>query len=66
MQKIFWVKTESQKKRFQEHKASVVISEDGSLEFKESSIITPKGKEKLNRLISVIPKEIEKKVDILY
>lgn len=64
MQKIFWAKTESQKKRFREHEASVVISEDGSLEFKESSIITPKGKEKLNRLISVIPKETEKKVDI--
>jgi uncharacterized protein len=64
MQKIFWTKTESQKKRFEDHKASVFVSENGSLEFRENNIITPKGNQKINRLISVIPKEEEKIVDI--
>ena len=58
-QKIVWVKTEAQKKRFQDHKASVIKSEDGTLQFESENIITPKGYEKVNKLISVVPKENE-------
>ncbi len=58
-QKIVWVKTEAQKKRFQDHKASVIKSEDGTLQFESENIITPKGYEKINKLISVVPKENE-------
>jgi uncharacterized protein len=63
-QKIVWVKTEAQKKRFQDHKASVVKSEDGTLQFESENIITPKGYEKINKLISVVPKENEKIVPL--
>lgn len=56
---IVWVKTEAQKKRFQDHKASVQVSEDGSFSYHSSNIITPKGLEKTNRLISVLPKPEE-------
>lgn len=56
---ILWVKTEAQKKRFKDHEASVTRSEDGSLEFKTENIITPKGREKTNKLISIVPKPTE-------
>lgn len=56
---IIWVKTEAQKKRFKDHEASVTRSEDGTLEFKTENIITPKGREKANKLISVVPKPTE-------
>jgi uncharacterized protein len=58
-QKIVWVKTEAQKKRLEEHKSSVSQSEDGSLQFHSNNIITPKGLEKVNKLISVVPKPTE-------
>ena len=58
-QNIIWIKTEAQKKRFKDHEASVTRSEDGSLEFKTENIITPKGREKANKLISVVPKPTE-------
>lgn len=63
-QKIIWVKTEAQKKRFNDHKASVIKSEDGTLEFRSENIITPKGLEKINKLVSVVPKENEKIIPI--
>jgi hypothetical protein len=59
MKPIFWIKNESQKKRFEDHKASVTESEDGSLLFETENIITPKGLTKSNRLISVVPKPTE-------
>jgi len=59
MKPIFWIKSESQKKRFEDHKASVTESEDGSLLFETENIITPKGLTKSNRLISVVPKPTE-------
>jgi uncharacterized protein len=59
MQPIVWIKTEAQKKRFEDHKASVATSDDGTLLFESKNIITPKGLEKTNRLISVVPKESE-------
>jgi uncharacterized protein len=58
-QPIVWLKTETQKKRFQDHKASVSTSEDGTLQFESHNIITPKGLEKINKLISVVPKPEE-------
>lgn len=62
---IVWLaKTEAQKKRLSDHKASVVLSEDGNLQFRSEQIITPKGLEKTNRLISVVPKEEESIVPI--
>lgn len=63
-QKILWIKTEAQKKRFEDHKASVKKSEDGTLRFDSENIITPKGYEKVNKLISVVPKENEKIVPL--
>jgi len=63
-QKIIWVKTEAQKKRYKDHEASVTTSEDGTLEFKTETIITPKGREKENKLISVVPKPDEKIVKL--
>jgi uncharacterized protein len=56
---IIWVKTETQKKRLKEHTASVTQTQDGSLQFHSQNIITPKGLEKTNRLISVVPKNDE-------
>jgi uncharacterized protein len=58
-QPIVWLKTEAQKKRFQDHKASVSTSEDGTLQFESHNIITPKGLEKTNKLISIVPKPEE-------
>jgi len=58
-QPIVWMKTEAQKKRFQDHKASVSTSEDGKLHFESQNIITPKGLEKTNKLISIVPKPEE-------
>jgi len=56
---IAWIKTEAQKKRFLDHKSSVSVSEDGSFAYHSSNIITPKGLEKTNRLVSVLPKPTE-------
>jgi len=58
-QPIVWLKSEAQKKRFQDHKASVSTSEDGTLQFESHNIITPKGLEKTNKLISIVPKPEE-------
>lgn len=45
---------QSQKKRLQDHKISVVDN-DGKLIFRSENIITPKGLQKENRLISIMP-----------
>ena len=55
---------DAQKKRvFEDHKISVV-HENGKLVFKSENIITPKGLEKENKLISVAPSQDEKVVTI--
>ena len=56
--KTIWLKTEAQKQRIEDHKASVVNTQDG-LQFLSQNIITPKGYEKVNKLISVVPKDDE-------
>jgi len=57
---IVWIaKTEAQKKRLEDHKATVQYSEDGTFRFDSKNIITPSGKEKINKLISVVPKDNE-------
>jgi uncharacterized protein len=58
MTAIIWLKTEAQKQRQEDHKASVVES-DGQFKFLSEKIITPKGLDKTNKLISVVPKENE-------
>lgn len=63
-QPILWMKTEAQKKRFKDHQASVFVSDDGKLRFESTNIITPKGLEKTNKLISVVPKATEKIVPL--
>jgi uncharacterized protein len=63
-QPIVWLKTEAQKKRFKDHKASVLTSDDGTLQFESQNIITPKGLEKTNKLISVVPKPDENVVPL--
>jgi hypothetical protein len=63
-QPIVWMKTEAQKKRFKDHQASVFVSDDGKLRFESKNIITPKGLEKTNKLISVVPKASEKIVPL--
>jgi len=47
-----------------EHQASVIQNEDGTLEFKNEDIITPKGLKKTNKIISIIPAQSEKIVPI--
>jgi uncharacterized protein len=56
--KTIWLKTEAQKQRQEDHKASV-IEQDGNFKLLSEKIITPKGLEKTNKLISVVPKENE-------
>jgi uncharacterized protein len=56
--KTIWLKTEAQKQRIEDHKPSVVNTGDG-LQFLSETIITPKGYEKVNKLISVVPKDDE-------
>jgi hypothetical protein len=46
-QPIVWLKSEAQKKRFQDHKASVSTSEDGTLQFESHNIITQRDLKKL-------------------
>jgi uncharacterized protein len=58
MTSIIWLKTEAQKQRQEDHKASVVES-DGQFKFLSEKIITPKGLDKINKLVSVVPKENE-------
>jgi uncharacterized protein len=48
------------KQRAKEHTASVVQNADGSLDFKEESIITPKGLKKTNKLLTIVPADSEK------
>jgi len=55
MKNVIWIPTQQQRKRFEDHKATVKIENDGSLQFKSFDIITPKGNKKNNKLISVIP-----------
>jgi uncharacterized protein len=64
MKNVIWIQNEAQKKRFEDHKATVSTSEDGTLRFESSNIITPKGLEKTNRLISIIPKPEEQVVSL--
>lgn len=64
MKNVIWIKNEAQKKRFEDHKASVTESEDGTLRFETKNIITPKGLEKANKLISIVPKPEEKIVPL--
>lgn len=63
-QPIIWVKNEQQKKRLSDHKASVTQGTDGALQFHSETIITPKGLQKTNKLISVVPKEDEQIVSL--
>jgi uncharacterized protein len=63
MTKTIWLKTEAQKQRFEDHKVSVVKTEDG-FQFLSQNIITPKGYEKVNKLISVVPKDDEKVITL--
>jgi len=56
--KTIWLKTEAQRQRQEDHKASVVET-DGQFQFLSEKIITPKGLDKINKLISVVPKEDE-------
>lgn len=58
--KIYRKLNDSQKKRLTDHKASVVETDTGVLEFSEEDIITPAGNLKTNRLVSVVPKTDEK------
>lgn len=52
--------TDSQKKRINEdHAASVVVGSDGKLNYLTETIITPKGLEKENKKIWVVPDEHE-------
>jgi len=50
---------ESQKKRIDSHRASVIEKGPGLLEFLEQDIITTDGNSKRNKLISVVPKADE-------
>ena len=63
-QPIIWLSKEELEQRKQQHAASVSLSEDGSMQFKSQRIITPKGLEKDNRLISIVPKDDEKIVPL--
>ena len=49
-----------QQKRVKDHKASVAVSEDGSLQFYSEKIVTPKGLSKLNRRVAVVPSPTKK------
>lgn len=49
-----------QQKRINDHKASVAVSEDGSLQFYSEKIVTPKGLSKINRRVAVVPSPDEK------
>lgn len=51
--------TDAQLARFRNHAASVTVNELGEVEVHESTIITPKGDIKTNKLISVIPEASE-------
>lgn len=44
-----------QKKRLNDHKASVTVDEDGQFQIHSEQIITPKGLNKINKRISVLP-----------
>jgi len=50
---------DAQKKRLKNHEATVTENLDGSLQFFSEKIITPKGLEKTNRRIAVLPKDGE-------
>ena len=54
---------QSQKKRLQDHKISVVDN-DGKLIFRSENIITPKGLQKENRLISILPEGEEQVINV--
>lgn len=61
---IIWLNEEKQSRKNEQHKASVVPLEDGTLHFEVQTIITPKGLTKENKLISVIPKDDEQVVPL--
>ena len=51
-----------QKKRHKDHIATVTITEDGKFQTNSQHIITPAGKDKINKRISVLPDSNEKVV----
>ena len=51
-----------QKKRHKDHIATVTITEDGKFQTNSQHIITPAGKDKINKKISVLPDPNEKVV----
>ena len=61
--KTIWLKTGAQRQRQEDHKASVVET-DGQFQFLSEKIVTPKGLDKINKLISVVPKEDETVLNI--
>jgi uncharacterized protein len=63
-QPIVWLSKEQLNERKKQHSASVIVGEDGAFHFESERIITPKGLEKENKLISVMPAAIEKVVSL--
>lgn len=55
---------QDQQQRIKDHQPSVVVNDDGSFDVKSNRIITPKGIEKTNKRVSVIPKSGERIVPI--
>jgi radical SAM protein with 4Fe4S-binding SPASM domain len=63
--KIYRTLNSAQQKRIDEdHRASVAVAEDGSLDYLIETIITPKGLSKENKRIWVVPSKEEKVVSI--
>lgn len=54
----------AQLERIENHKATVKVTNDGEFEISASTIITPKGLEKTNKLVTVVPKPTEKVITI--
>jgi len=57
--KIYRTLNDAQKDRIADHAATVVQLEDGTLQTTVSTIITPSGLEKQNKLITIVPSEEE-------
>jgi radical SAM protein with 4Fe4S-binding SPASM domain len=56
--------TADQRDRIKSHEPTVIVNDDGSFEVHSTEIITPKGRKKFDKKITIIPDESERVVDI--
>ena len=56
--------TADQRNRIKSHEPTVIVNEDGSFEVQSEEIITPKGRKKFDKKLTIVPSKEERVVDL--